>query len=159
MIRVRPARACEADRLTALCIRSKAHWGYDAEFMRQASAALTVAAATVEQGRTLVAEDRHGALIGVASVAALQIEGKFDLSLLFVEPSAIGTGVGRQLFEATIRLVESEGGTALSILADPFAVGFYQRMGAVKIGEAPSDAIPGRYLPLFEYTIASAASR
>ena len=153
MIRVRSARAEEAESLTALCIRSKAHWGYDSEFMRQAAVALTVTAATIEQGRTLVAEDRQGSLMGVATVERMQTEGKFDLSLLFVEPSAIRTGVGRTLFEAAVGLVEREGGSSLSILADPFAAAFYQRLGAVRIGEAPSDAIPGRWIPLFEYTI------
>ncbi len=34
MAGVRPARSGEAVSLTALCLRSKAHWGYDAAFMR-----------------------------------------------------------------------------------------------------------------------------
>ena len=38
----------------------------------------------------------------------------------------------------------------LTILADPYAAGFYERNGARLIGEAPSDAIPGRSLPLYE---------
>jgi hypothetical protein len=33
-------------------------------------------------------------------------------------------------------------------LADPNAAGFYERYGAVRIGEAPSDAVPDRLLPL-----------
>ena len=39
---VRSARVGEAQSLTALCQRSKAHWGYDAEFMRLSQASLTV---------------------------------------------------------------------------------------------------------------------
>jgi hypothetical protein len=35
----------------------------------------------------------------------------------------------------------------LTILADPNAAGFYERNGAARIGEAPSDAVPGRPLP------------
>jgi GNAT superfamily N-acetyltransferase len=121
--------------------------------MRQSASALTVTAAMIAQGQVLVAEDQCGSLMGVASLEAMETEGKFDLSLLFVEPSAIRTGVGRTLFEAAIKLVAKDGGTSLSILADPFAASFYQRLGAVKVGEAPSDAIPGRYLPLLEYKI------
>lgn len=121
--------------------------------MKQSAIALTVTAAMIEQGRVLVAEDQQGSLMGVAAVEAMPAKGKFDLSLLFIEPSAIRTGVGRTLFEAAARLVQREGGTSLSILADPFAAGFYQRLGALRIGEAPSDAIPGRSVPLFEYTI------
>ena len=32
----------------------------------------------------------------------------------------------------------------------PNAAGFYERNGAVRSGEAPSDAVPGRLLPLYE---------
>jgi GNAT superfamily N-acetyltransferase len=152
-MRVRPARAEEAAALTELCIRSKAYWGYDPEFMRQAATALTVTSATIDNGRVLVAEDRDSGLLGIAAVGPMQSEGRFDLALLFVEPSAIGTGVGRTLFAAAVHLVRSQGGRSLSILADPFAAPFYQRMGAIEIGEAPSDAIAGRSLPLLEYAI------
>ena len=39
------------------------------------------------------------------------------------------------------------GAGRLTILADPNAA---ERAGAVRIGEAPSDALPGRLLPLYE---------
>jgi GNAT superfamily N-acetyltransferase len=152
-MRVRSARAEEAVALTALCVRSKAHWGYDAEFMRQAAVVLTVTPAIIEKGRVLVAEDRDNGLLGIAAVEPAQPEGGFELALLFVEPSVIGTGVGRTLFEAAVELVGRQGGRSLSILADPFAAQFYQRMGAIKVGEAPSDAIAGRSVPLLEYAI------
>jgi GNAT superfamily N-acetyltransferase len=157
MIRVRSARTDEADQLTALCIRSKAHWGYDSGFMREAAAGLTVTTGMIEQGRVLVAEGRNGGLLGVACVEKMPADGKFDLSLLFVEPSAIHTGVGYTLFEAAVRHVDGQGGRSLSILADPFAEGFYRHLGAVRVGEAPSDTIPGRHLPLLEYKISWAS--
>lgn len=38
----------------------------------------------------------------------------------------------------------------LRFLADPNAAAFYERHGARRIGEAPSDAgIPGRMLPVY----------
>jgi hypothetical protein len=39
---IRPARAGEADALTALALRSKAHWGYDAAFMEVVRPILTI---------------------------------------------------------------------------------------------------------------------
>jgi GNAT superfamily N-acetyltransferase len=153
MIRVRAARAGEVDALSALCLRSKAHWGYDAEFMRRSVPALTVAPAIIEAGQVLVAEDSDGRLLGVAAVEALETPGEFDLALLFVDPGAIGSGVGRELFDAAVKLAADQGGASLSILADPFAAAFYQHLGAVKIGEVQSDVIPGRRVPLFRYDI------
>ena len=41
----------------------------------------------------------------------------------------------------------------MAILADPNAVPFYERMGARFVSHAPSDAIPGRTLPLYEYDL------
>jgi GNAT superfamily N-acetyltransferase len=157
MVRVRPARIDEANALTALCIRSKAHWGYDAAFMRQAAGALSVTPTMIEQGSVLVAEDTSGAVWGVAAVAATQAADKFDLALLFVEPTGIRTGIGRVLFQAAVQLARKWGGGWLRILADPFAAEFYRRLGAAQIGEAPSDAIPGRNLPLFEYCLVGTA--
>jgi len=93
-MRVRPARAEEALALTQLCIRSKAHWGYDPEFMRQAAKALTVTSAMIDKSRVLVAEHRDSGLLGVVAIEPMQPEGRFDLALLFVEPSAIGKASG-----------------------------------------------------------------
>jgi GNAT superfamily N-acetyltransferase len=155
MVRVRRARVNEADALTALCIRSKAHWGYGGEFMRRSAASLAVTPAMIAEGRVLVAEEPPTRVLGVAAVEEMQAGSRFDLTLLFVEPAAIGRGIGRVLFNAAASLVATRGGSSLSILADPFAEGFYRHLGAVRIGEAPSDAIPGRYLPQFDYAILS----
>lgn len=107
----------------------------------------------VARGCVLVAYDDDGRLLGVAAIDAMLAERTFDLSRLFVEPSAIRTGVGRTLFDAAVTLARERGGTRLSILSDPFAVGFYERLGAARIGDAPSDAIPGRRIPLLEYRL------
>src|SRR5262245_14104352 len=134
-------------------MRSKAHWGYDADFLRQAAPALAITEAMIKSGLVLVAEDRDGNPIGVAAIAAVENEGRFDLSRLFVEPTAIRTGIGRALFDAAVRLARDKGGVCLSILSDPFAEAFYEHLGATKVGDAPSDAIAGRRLPLLEYRI------
>ncbi|HEY6334288.1 MAG TPA: GNAT family N-acetyltransferase [Alphaproteobacteria bacterium] len=152
-LRIRSARAGEVDALTALCVQSKAYWGYGADFMKRSAVALAVTPSMIEEGRVLVAEDRHANPVGVAAIERLGGDGKFDLARLFVLPSAMRAGVGRALFEAAVKLAEIEGGTSLLILSDPFAEAFYARLGAVKIGEGPSDAIPGRLLPLLEYAI------
>ena len=50
-------------------------------------------------------------------------------------------------------MARAQGGKRLSILADPYAEAFYKDMGATRIGEAPSDAVPDRMLPVLEYTL------
>jgi GNAT superfamily N-acetyltransferase len=151
--RIRAARPDEAATLSALCRRSKAHWGYDAAFMAASARALTIDEAMIAAGRVLVAEDKHSTILGVASVARLDAAGTYDLAHLFVEPRAIGRKVGKALFGAAAELVRRERCVRLMILADPHAAAFYKRMGARTVGDAPSDAIPGRLLPLLEYRI------
>jgi GNAT superfamily N-acetyltransferase len=153
VFQIRAARAGEAAELSALCKRSKAHWGYDAEFMRLSGAALTIAPAFIATGLVLAAVSDDGALLGVASVAPLDEAGLFDLVHLFVEPGLIGGGVGRALFAAAVNLAKEKGARRLLILADPNAAAFYRRMGARDRGAAPSDAIAGRMLPLLEFII------
>src|ERR1700730_5019883 len=107
MVSIRNAKPGSAESLTALCVRSKAHWGYDAEFMRLCTAALTVSEASIAAGRVLVATDAAGRTIGTASVDE---DGDMaELALMFVDPSAIGGGAGRTLFEKAVRLARRLG--------------------------------------------------
>ena len=153
MVAVRPARAGEAATLTALCVRSKAHWGYDAEFMRLSRDAITVAEKDISAGRVLVAVDAANRTIGLVRV---EPDGEMaELGLMFVDPPAMGGGAGRMLFEAATRLARSLGAHRMIILADPNAAPFYERMGARFVRNAPSDAIPGRTLPFYEYDLLS----
>lgn len=154
MVQVRGARVGEAGRLTALCIRSKAHWGYDARFMRQSRASLRVSSTDIALGRVLVAVDGKDRPIGVASLIP-ENETTIDLALFFVEPEYIGRGVGRVLFKAAVTAAVSLQARVMTILADPHATTFYDRMGAHFLRNAPSDAIPGRALPLYEYDLTS----
>jgi len=152
MVAIRPARAGEEASLSALCLRSKAHWGYDAEFMRLCALSLTVSAASIADGRVLVASDEAGCAIGTASV--MQDGDDAELGLMFVDPAAIGGGIGRALFDEAIKLARQLGYRRMTILADPNAAPFYERMGARFVSHRPSDAIPGRTLPFYEYDLA-----
>jgi GNAT superfamily N-acetyltransferase len=98
----------------------------------------------------LVAEGEGGTLLGVSAAMPMPKEGIYDLDRLFIEPSAIKTGVGRVLFHAAADLARKEGAKELAILADRNAVPFYERMGATYVGEAVSDSIPGGVLPVYQ---------
>jgi GNAT superfamily N-acetyltransferase len=148
---VRPARAGEAASLTALCLRSKAHWGYDAEFMRLCVPSLTVREESIAEGRVLVATDGSGQTVGTVSVGRDGDDA--ELALMFVDPTVIGGGMGRTLFEAAVVLARKLGYRRMTILADVNAAPFYERMGARFLRNEPSDAIPGRVLPFYEYDL------
>lgn len=153
-VRIRPALADEAEALTTLALRSKAYWGYDAAFMRACVPALTISPARIAVEPFCVAE-AGGQVVGFAG---LRIAGAdAELTDLFVEPGAIGRGYGRHLWRHAIGVARAHGARWLRIESDPFAEAFYRAMGAERIGEAPSDAIPGRSLPLLRYDLTESA--
>jgi GNAT superfamily N-acetyltransferase len=148
---IRPARPGEAEALTALCVRSKAHWGYDAAFMAKAMSELTVRPDWIADGLVLVAET-GGAAAGVAGITD-EGAGMFDVSVFFIDPGRMGAGVGRVLFGAICDLARAKGAARLTVLSDPNAEPFYRRMGAVRIGEERSSSKTGRILPLLAYAL------
>ncbi|MDX3327658.1 GNAT family N-acetyltransferase [Streptomyces sp. ME02-6979-3A] len=151
MTYVREGRPEEAAALTALALRSKAHWGYDAAFMAVCRDELTVRPDEVTARRTAVAE-RDGRLLGFTMLDGSPPEGA--LGMMFVEPDAMGRGVGRLLFTRTAARARRLGFVRLTIDADPNAESFYTAMGAVRIGATPSGSVPGRELPLLELPLA-----
>jgi GNAT superfamily N-acetyltransferase len=143
-VTVRPAALDEVADLTELIMRSKAYWGYDEEFIARCRPALTLHPADVGPKRATVAEI-DGRLAGVVTIGGTPPEGEIDL--LFVDPWAIGTGVGRLLYHCALAIGRDSGFEALLIEADPQAESFYLHMGAVRIGDTVSPAT-GRTLPL-----------
>lgn len=142
--RLRPPVAGEAEGLTALCLRSKAHWGYDTAFMAACREELTLDEADLSSGKVRIA-DLEGRAIGVAEIS---LEGEDGiLEKLFVAPEAMGKGAGRLLLEWAVEACRGRGARRLVIDADPDAAAFYRRCGAVDAGQAPSESIPGRMLP------------
>ena len=146
-MQLRSPDICECDALTALCLRSKAHWGYDAAFMKACMPVLTVTPGLLKAHTWQVATQGPD-LLGVASVRP--IGSTACLEKLFVEPGKMRNGTGGALMQWAISQARLSGAECITIEADPQAVAFYARFGARKIGEVPSDAIAGRVLPLLE---------
>ncbi len=143
-MRLRQPEEHELPFLSALCLRSKAVWGYDRAFLEACRAELTIRAEELESTALCIAE-LDGALVGIAQITA---DGDAaELQKMFVEPHAIGLGVGKSLFAWAVSTAKDLGARHLTIDADPGAVGFYKKMGAVEHGAMPSVSIPGRMLP------------
>ncbi|MBW5484886.1 GNAT family N-acetyltransferase [Streptomyces bambusae] len=132
MVRIRVARPEEAAALTELVLRSKAHWGYGREFLERCAPELRIDAHEVGPRRVVVAEEGRSAPVGVASLEGDGARG--TLGLLFVEPAAIGRGVGRALYRHAVARARELGMRRLVVDADPHAAGFYRALGAEESG-------------------------
>jgi GNAT superfamily N-acetyltransferase len=147
---IRSPRIDELSGLCDLCLRSKAVWGYDKEFMEACRSELSIGPQDLESTHVAVAEEDHR-ILGVAQVR-IGAENA-DLLKLFVEPELLRKGTGRVLFAWATEISRRMGAHQLIIEADPDAAPFYRRMGARDAGTAPSVSIPGRMLPRLTFDV------
>ena len=148
-VRLRAAEPHEADDITALARRSKAYWGYDQAFLDRSRDLLTVRPEQIH-GESVIVAERDGTLLGYYQLGGEPPEG--ELVDLFVEPDAIGTGLGRRLWEHAISSAGKRGFRTLELESDPNAEPFYLHMGAGRVGER--EVAPGRLLPIMRIALA-----
>jgi GNAT superfamily N-acetyltransferase len=123
-------------RLREIAAAAKGHWGYDPQLVAAWAETMTIPT------RPLLAE-RDREVVGWASV-----ERRGDvlwLEDLWVEPSAMGRGAGRELFERARAL--GAGCVRMEWEADPNAVPFYEHLGATFLRDSEPSAW-GRVLPV-----------
>jgi N-acetylglutamate synthase-like GNAT family acetyltransferase len=144
-IQIRRATPDEADTLTAIAHAAKRHWNYPEKWIEQWKADLTITSDFIANHEVYVS-----IIDGViAGCCALVVDATLaELEHMWIDPQRMGSGVGRALFEHTKQRARELGFTELELSADPHAEGFYERMGAKRIGEiqADMDAQP-RVLP------------
>ncbi|MGH0031113.1 MAG: GNAT family N-acetyltransferase [Myxococcota bacterium] len=141
---IRPARPDEAERLSRLAWRSKAHWRYDEAQMAVFRRELTLTPDALGEVDAYVIDlDGEPA----AFYTLRPVEQGVELEHLFVEPHALRRGLGRRLWEHAVERAREAGHRAIWIQSDPNAEGFYRAVGARKERDVPT-SIPGRTLPL-----------
>ena len=141
----------EAGVLSALALRSKAHWGYDADFLAACQDDLTLSAEEIASSPVYVF-DGGDAPAGFYRLL-LRDDGVAELDDLFVEPAAMGQGVGRRLWRHAVSTATRLGCSEMVWQSDPQAEGFYLAMGARRAGESESTVTPGRMLPLMRFRL------
>lgn len=146
---IRAVEPHEASYITELAMRSKAYWGYSAEFMAACRAELSVSADTLISPQFHVrAAEQAAEIVGFYTLETLS-DTEFELEALFVEPEHIGLGIGRALMTHAKRYAAALGGRQLIVQADPNAERFYLAAGGKLIGKQESGSVPGRFLPTF----------
>lgn len=149
MHQFRRATVDDQELLTALSLRSKAYWGYDAEFMESCAPALTPGEEYLRDWPVYILL-RSGTPAGFYGF--WRVSGEVFLYDMFVEPHLIGKGLGRRLWEHCVTTAKAEGYPYFLIESDPYAEIFYLHMGARRIGGILSEAT-GRTLPLMRFDL------
>lgn len=103
---------------------------------------LVLSDAAIREGRTLVALEPGGGIVGFASWAvhdrALEVED------LFVEPRWMRQGIGRALVLAIAEIGRRQGFERLEVTANPHARVFYESAGFTADHEVATRFSPGR---------------
>ena len=132
---IRRAFPEEATTLTQIVLDAKRHWGYPEHWIKHWESDLTISSDFIRDNHVYVA-DEDGEIRGFY---ALCVRGdKAELEHLWVTPACIGTGIGKELFLDAMERAAAVDVRDVELTADPNAAGFYERMGAVQIGEAES---------------------
>lgn len=139
---IRRAVPADAARLTQVAHAAKAHWGYAASLIALWADDLTLTPERIAAEPVFCVEE-DGRIVGLHALAP---DGG-ELEHLWVDPPAMGRGLGAALFRHAVATSRALGAALLRIASDPQAEGFYLRMGAERIGEVPSTPA-GRTLPL-----------
>lgn len=149
---IRPARPDEAAPLTRIAHAAKRHWGYPEEWIARWRDALTITPEYLGSHAVSVAAE---AMSPPHGFYALSMRGDTAvLDHLWVEPRWMGQGIGRELLGHAVGTARAQGAARLEIDSDPHAEAFYQRMGALRIGEVRADVDEvRRVLPRLEITL------
>lgn len=118
---IRPAEPKERAALEALQRRAALANENDRPHLEAHPDAIHLPAEQVESGQVLVAEI-DGRIAGFAAVVGAELDG------LFVEPGLWRRGVGAALVDAATHVARRRG-LALTVTANPHALGFYRRCG------------------------------
>ncbi len=135
-VQIRRATADESDKLTAIAHAAKRHWNYPEKWIEQWRADLTITPDFIAGNEVYVAVV-DGEIAGCCALVVS--ESLAELEHMWIDPRQMGKGLGRALFEYTTRRARQLGLTELELSADPNAEGFYERLGAKRIGEVQAD--------------------
>ena len=142
---IRRATPEEATTLTDIALAAKRHWGYPEHWIKHWEADLTISPEFIEQNQVYVAENDGD----TQGFYALCIDDtKAELEHMWVLPEYIGSGIGKELFLDAMDRAGDWRIKEIGITADPNAAGFYEHMGAHRVGDLDSeiDGLP-RKLP------------
>lgn len=129
---------------------AKRFWGYSDELMNIWLPDLLLELEDFNP-QTLWVTKKDKKIVAVCSLA-FRSDSPCELENLWVSPSQMGEGLGREMFQFVINYLKSIKANKLVIVSDPNAESFYTKMGAIRVDLFASKP-EGRMLPIMELLI------
>lgn len=139
----------DVDTMNQLLRHSKAHWGYDKEFLDKfmEKYAFSVEKLKKTTARLFYLDKKMIGLYGFI----IDENNMLELDYFFLHPDYVGKGFGYGLWYACCNTAKEMGRNEFVIWSDPNAAFFYMKMGCEKIGTRQSPMMPDRNPPVFKY--------
>jgi GNAT superfamily N-acetyltransferase len=134
-ISFRRALPSDAEAARELIVRSMGHWDHPPGYLEEARALMSLSAVDLQR------DDAWMVLLdnAVAGFYRLsQADDSAEIEEFHLEPSVIGRGIGRRMFEHATERAEAIGAQWLIWSTDANSLGFYLRMNGEVTGTQPS---------------------
>ena len=151
MYHILAAEGHEASELSRISIESESYWGYDSDFMDKFKVIYQVTDDFIRKNPTFILYE-DGRIIGFYSLLIKQ-EGNI-IDFFYIEPQCIGKGYGEKMWNHLENYCKGHNIKDFTLVTSPQAKEFYEKMGAIQIGEVESSLRKGRKIPELKYNLA-----
>ena len=155
-IQIRQAHDIDSDLLTEISFAAKRHWNYPDNYYDLWKDELTITKDYINQNIVFKALYQDS-VIGFYSVIENEtdffagetfVKKGFWLEHIFIKPEYHKLGIGLLLINHAKRVSKDFGISDLLIFVDPYAKGFYDKVGAEYLYDSKS-SIPDRMIPVY----------
>lgn len=146
----------DANALTKVAFQAKKHWPYPDAYFKIWKTELTLTEAYI-QDQIVYKVIYNENILGFYSIVYNKqdffsgdvfVQEGFWLDHIFVLPEFHNMGIGRRLIKHAMLLSKKKDIQKLRIFVDPYAQGFYEKIGAICINFSKS-SIPNRQIPVY----------
>jgi|SRR5579872_2194283 len=148
---IKDATTKDLNKINEIMRISKAHWGYDEQFMDIFMNKLGINSEYMKNHsiKLLYVDNQVAGFYNFG----INSDNVFELDNFFLHPDYIGLGLGKKLWDACCQTAKEQGKSEFILWSDPNVENFYLKMGCEKIGVRESPMMPNRYPPVLRYKI------
>jgi Acetyltransferases len=159
-IEISKAQEADSDALTEISFAAKRHWNYPEYYYERWKNELTITREYILNNIVYKAQSAD-LILGFYAIVDNKsdfwsgetfVKKGFWLEHIFIKPEYHKLGIGRLLIEHAGTVSKNMGVSDLLIFVDPYAKGFYDKMGADYLYDSKS-SIPGRLIPVYNFKI------
>ena len=155
-----PAETVDARVLTKIAFEAKRHWNYPEDYFYVWETELTIQESDIKKNLVFKAV-LNAKTVGFYSLmhvkkdfisGNIKVQKGWWIDHMFVLPKYHSKGIGRKLINHSLQILLENGGKEYFIFVDPFAKGFYEKVGA-EFSHNSKSSIKGREIPVYKMKV------